>query len=286
VKALLRRCIYWVGQHAARSYIAGPDVQDAIEICRQAAGYGWSSTICPWDGAEDTPDGVARSYETALESVGRGRLDCYLSIKVPSLGYNPGLLKSLLTSAGRHGIRVHFDAQEPETASPTFAMIEEARSYYDNLGCTLPSRWRRSVADVETAIRMNIPVRVVKGQWPDPGAPDRDPCEGYLQVIDALAGRARKVSVATHDISLARESLGRLKNAGTPCELEQLYGLPLRIETVSRPLDVDVRIYVPYGNAYLMYAIEEVRKKPVILYWLMKDAILRNRKSQKLKLRK
>jgi len=42
-----------------------------------------------------------------------------------------------------------------------------------------------------------------------------------------------------------------------------------------------VRVYVPYGHAFLIYASAQVRR-PVILLWLMRDALLRSRSRYRL----
>src|SRR5204862_6160169 len=119
---------------------------------------------------------------------------------------------------------VHFDALASDTVEPTFDLIAKVRDIYPKLGCTLPSWWRRSIADADRSIELGLRVRVVKGEWKGPDEDEIDPREGFLNLIDQLAGRATHVAVATHNPMMARLSLRRLKNAGTPCELELLYG--------------------------------------------------------------
>jgi|HubBroStandDraft_1064217.scaffolds.fasta_scaffold02441_3 CelD/BcsL family acetyltransferase involved in cellulose biosynthesis len=263
-----------VFQHIAPRYVAGPEIEDAIRICRQLDVKGWGSTICPWDGPNDTPKAIASSYTKALQAIAAAKLDCYLSIKVPSLKYDFGLLKGLLEVASQHNARVHFDSLAPDTASRSFALLDKAASIYRNLGCTLPSRWRRSATDAETAVALGVAVRVVKGQWADPAQPDIDWRRHYLDLIDILAGRVSMVAVASHDVELAKDSLVKLTQSRTPCELEQLFGLPLRVREVAKPLGVSLRIYVPYGHAYVPYALVEIKKRPVILSWIVRDLLL------------
>jgi proline dehydrogenase len=115
-------------------------------------------------------------------------------------------------------------------------------------------------------------VRVVKGQWADPVKPEVDLREGFLSVIDRLAGRARSVSVATHDAALAKEAVKRLLNKKTSCELELLYGLPLEpVSGIALAAGVKIRLYLPYGHGWLPYAISKVYENPRILWWVLRD---------------
>lgn len=184
-------------------------------------------------------------------------------------------LASLFEAAGNGGIRIHFDSLALETAHPSLLLLEEVVRLYGQVGYTLPLRWRRSHADAEKIIELGVAVRVVKGQRSDPAGESGDPNLNFLALVDRLAGRAAQVAIATHDRELAREALLRLQRAGTKCELEQLYGLPMGWEQVARPLGIPGRIYLPYGHAYLSYALSEVWRRPIILVWLLNDLIFK-----------
>lgn len=264
----------WVVKHAATSYIAGSELQDAIIACRQFVPRGIGSTICPWDSKNDTPKQVLTTYKKALSTIADEKLDCYLSIKTPSIEYNFKMLQELTTIARKHNTRIHFDSLAPDTASSSMTLLKRTLPIYDNLGYTLPSRWKRSTNDAKMLIDLGVPVRIVKGQWEDPSGPINDPNSNFLDLVNSFAGQANHIAIATHDTALAKESLSRLKASGTACELEQLYGLPSRVDSVSTPLGIPARIYVPYGHAYLSYALLEIKKRPIILTWLFKDFLL------------
>lgn len=270
---ILGRTGRWLAEQAATSYVAGAEVPDAMRLCRQYAQRGITSAICPWDSPVDTPDQVCATYLTALQAIRDEGLDCYLSIKAPSLQYSLPRIASLVAVAESRGIRIHFDSLALESAHPSLLLLEEAVRLYGGIGYTLPSRWKRSLADAERVIELGVAVRVVKGQRSDPEGEQGNPNADFLALVDRLAGRAKLVAIATHDRELARESLRRLQRAGTTCELEQLYGLPMGWEQVARPLGVPARIYIPYGHAYLSYALSEVWRRPIIIAWLLKDLL-------------
>lgn len=264
--------LFWAAvQQAAHAYVAGPALADAIHVCHSLAGNGFAATVSCWNSGDDRPDDNAARYLAAIAGIASEGLDSYLSLKLPDLGFSAPLVARILEQAQRQGVPVHFDSLALDTASPSVALLSglPPGSVY---GCTLPGRWRRSLDDADRAIALGLRVRVVKGQWADPADPTRDPAEGFLQVVDRLAGRVPAVAVATHDPALARSALARLRAAGTPAELELLFGLPARfVLEAARAEGVPVRVYVPYGKAFLPYAVKQIRKNPRIAWWTLRD---------------
>ena len=258
---------------AARGYVAGPALPDALRLAQTFAAQGVpASTLCFWDAQDDPPRHVADMYLATVRAIQSAHLDSYVSIKAPSLDFDAGLLAEIADTAGEAGIRMHFDSLGVETVDRTFRLMERARTHGAPLGCTIPGRWRRSPRDAQLASQMGLRVRVVKGQWPDP-ADAVDPHSGFLDVIEALAGGAAPVAVATHQPVLAAAAVRKLQSAGTPCEMELLYGLPSRgVLKTARSLGVPVRYYLPYGHAWLPYALRQARRDPRILWWVLRDA--------------
>ena len=260
---------------ASAAYVAGPELQNAIAAIDKFSIQGATSTIGYWDSGEEAPRAVADIYLAALKAIEQKGSNTYLSIKAPALGLSSSLVAEVAARSRAANIGIHFDALGHDTVDRTFELIGEATQCSARVGCTLPGRWHRSTADVERIVDLGVRVRVVKGQWADPDDPNIDLRTGYLATIDRLAGRATHVTVATHDPLLAAESFRRLQAAGTSCELELLFGLPMNgVRKVAAQAGVKVRVYIPYGESYLPYALSQVRKKPQILWWVMRDTLI------------
>lgn len=258
---------------AAQAYVAGSTVQQALGVARELSRDGVANTVAFWDSKCDLPGRVIEMYLEAVCACADSGLNSYISIKAPSFELDPSRLYPVLKSARANSIKIHFDALAPETVDATFSLIEESLLVHSDIGCTLPGRWSRSLRDAELAIRLGLSVRVVKGQW---AALDDEinASAGFLNVVKLLAGRARHVSVATHDPSLARHALEILKKQGTPCELELLHGFPREgVLKATRDLQLPVRFYLPYGHAWLPYALRHALLKPQILWWLLRDGL-------------
>ncbi len=254
-----------MAQRVARDRIGGHTVADAISVARRLDGEGRPCTLGFWDTPDYSRQQVLATYIEAIGALTAADLDATLSIKPPAIGFEPRLSADLARAAAERGIGLHCDSHGTEAADASCAMIEAMLGILpaDRLGTTLPGRWRRSLADADWAVERGLAVRVVKGQWPDPGDPGRDLGRGCLEVIDRLAGRARLVAVATHEVALLAAAIGRLRAAGTACRAELIHGAP-----TGAALDwaahngVDVRIYVPFGKGFLPNVIGMLRRDP------------------------
>jgi proline dehydrogenase len=284
LSALLKRLALrlWrpIERRAAGAYLAGARLSDALAAGDRIAARGYGIVIGFWNADDDAPERVAAEDVTALEALGPRGASWYLSVKAPALGYSGELVGRILGAAAPIGAIVHFDSHGPETAERTLALALEARAAHEAVGITVPGRWRRSLSDAERAAEGGLRVRVVKGEWADPDEPEIDMREGFLAVVDRLAGRAAHVCVATHDAQLAREAVGRLAASGTPHDLELLVGLPFEPAVeVARGAGLPVRVYVPYGHASLRYGLGYLRRNPRRVWWLVRDLLLRRRRA-------
>lgn len=257
---------------ASRAYVPGPGLDDAVRMARRMEDKGMAVTIGYFNADDDPPELVHDQDCAAVAAAASLAQPAYVSVKVPPLRYALHRARDIARRTARHHQWLHVDSHGPETAQPTLDVLDALRAEQPQLSLTVPGRWQRSLLDCDWATQRGIRVRVVKGQWPCPEQPDMDLRTGFLAVIDRLAGRATEVAVATHDAPLAREALRRLQRAGTPCELELLCGLPQReVVAVARELNVPVRFYIPYGTAWLPYALGQLVRKPQLWGWMLRD---------------
>jgi proline dehydrogenase len=277
LKARLRRLarlpLHLALQAAGRVYVPGQQLGDALSIAHKLSDSGIATTLGYFHGMHDSPERIAGISRDIIQAVAELQPRGYLSIKAPALNYDMALIGGLLQATSERGLLAHFDSHEHYTAEQTLACVRQAASLGSPVGLTIPGRWQRSPDDADEVSELGVRVRVVKGEWGDPTAPHLDPRQGYLNVVDRLAGKARQVAIATHDPWLARESLSRLQAAGTDCELELLNGLPRReMLALAREFKVAVRVYIPFGIAWRPYALSKAAQNPRIVWWVLRDA--------------
>jgi proline dehydrogenase len=250
--------------------LPGPGAAATARRCAGLDRKGLATTVGYFDIPGARPENiVAANLDVARQLAGRGA-QAYLSVKAPPLDFAAARLRTVAEA----GLTLMFDAHAPTDANRTLELVSGLLDEFPRTGFALPARWRRSLADAAAFRDTSARIRVVKGEWPDPEWPDPDVEASYLCLVARLAGREAPVAVATHDPHLAERALTRLLRAGTPCELEQLRGLPSRRTiAVARRLGVPVRVYVPFGPGWWPYALDKALARPYLLAWMIRDRL-------------
>lgn len=270
--AMLRTARYALPSRIERA-LPGPDGAAAARLCAGLHRRGLSTTIGYFAASDATPDDVLAGNLAGVAALAGRASDTCLALKAPQLGHDPARIDAIADAAATAGMPIVFDAHAPRETDATLAAVERVLSTSPGTGCALPTRWRRSALDAERLRDTSARIRVVKGEWPDPEGEDMDEASArYLGVIAILAGREATVAVATHRPSLAERALRMLSETGTPCELEQLRGMPgRRTRKIARQLGVPVRVYVPFGPGWWPYAIDKALARPYLPLWLLRD---------------
>jgi proline dehydrogenase len=273
--AALRKARYAL-PHLVERVFPGPGAKAVSRRCRTLNRRGLAATPGYFQSGEARPeDIVAANVAVAGLLADRGG-DVYLSVKAPPMAFDPAHLRKVAEAAAAARLTLMFDAHAPGDAERTLEAVAGLLREFPGTGFALPARWRRSLADSAAFRDGSARIRVVKGEWADPDWAGVDVDSSYLALVGRLAGRAAPVAIATHDPDLAARALTLLLDSGTPCELEQLRGLPgRRTVAVARRLGVPVRVYVPFGPGWWPYAIDKALARPYLLSWMIRDRLAR-----------
>jgi proline dehydrogenase len=272
-RAMLSKARYALPKHLER-VVSGPGPAAAIRHCRTLNRSGLAATVGYFQSADAGPEEIVEANAAVAKLLADRPGDVYLSVKAPPLAFDAAHLRRIADAAKAAGLALMFDAHAARDAERTLETVSLFLPDFPQTGFALPARWRRSLADAARFRDTSARIRVVKGEWADPQWPEADVLGNYLALIARLAGRESPVAVATHDPGLAERALSLLLQAGTPCELEQLRGLPSRRTTaIARRLGVPVRVYVPFGPGWWPYALDKALARPYLLSWMIKDQL-------------
>lgn len=275
-RAALRNARYAL-PHLVERLVPGPGPSAAARRCRKLNRNGLAATLGYFQAASALPEDIVAANVAAAGHLAGREGDAYLSVKAPPLRFEPARLREIADAAAASNMNLMFDAHAPKDAERTLDAVSDLLPDFPGTGFVLPARWIRSRGDAARFRDTSARIRLVKGEWADPEWRGMDVEASYLALAARLAGRAAPVAVATHDPGLAERALALLLAAGTPCELEQLRGLPARrTMAVASRLGVPVRLYVPFGPGWWPYALDKALARPYLLSWMVRDRLARN----------
>ncbi|HYC81291.1 MAG TPA: GNAT family N-acetyltransferase, partial [Solirubrobacterales bacterium] len=257
---------------AKASYVAGPELDDALLEEARYAGAGYRTSVGFWNGPSDPPTRVAAEARASAEALPPGS---EVSIKLAPIGGDGPVLDELVALCAERDLTLHLDALLPEGADATRdAALRLSRDHPGRVGCTLPGRWARSVEDARELSGTGVRVRVVKGEVAAGEGDEAELGAGFLAVVAALAGGSSLVEVASHDAPLVKRALGVLLESGTDCEHQVLHAMHAAsaIRAAHR-LGVATRVYVPYGTGRVPYTMATLQEHPTSTLTLARDLL-------------
>jgi len=272
--ATLRDARYALPRQIERR-LRGPGPAAAALLCRRAQDKGVAATIGYFQAEDARPDEIVAAYVAIAARLAKLEGDFYLSVKAPPLAFDSAHLDAIADAAAAAGLALLFDAHAPADAARTLDAAAALLPACPRTGLALPARWRRSLADAARFRDTPARIRIVKGEWAAPDWADPDVEDNFLRLVVALAGRSAPVAIATHDADLAEQALRILQAAGTPCELEQLRGLPRRrTSAIAKRLGVPIRLYIAFGPGWWPYAVDKALARPYLPAWMLKDLLV------------
>jgi proline dehydrogenase len=240
---------------SARGYVAGRDVAEAIHVVRRLEAAGPHASVDLFGertSAAEAP-GVVRGYRELCERLGHETgPDTWISLDLSHVAFDPARLEEI-AAAVPPGRRLQIGAEEAAVTDRALDLVLGASRAGHAVEATLQANLRRSPADADRLAAAGVPVRLVKGAYVErpadalPWGAETDAAYGAL--ARRLHAAGSDVALATHDRALRDRLLAELPAAR--CEL--LLGVCPSDATELAATGHDVRVYVPYGEAWFRY---------------------------------
>ena len=275
-------------------YIAGPELDDAVETVRALNEAGKKATLDVLGEevqAVEEAAAIRTEYERAMDVIEAEGLDANVSVKLTGLGLkvDPRLcaesVRALTLKSEERGRFVRIDMEDSSTTTATLELYRELRAEgHDNLGIVLQAMLRRTLDDVLELADLRPNVRVCKGIYVEPAEIAYQGDEAirfnFVETISTLWARGAKVAVATHDEILVEKALALIREGGLgPERYEFQLLLGVRENLADEPVrdGHTVRVYVPYGQKWYEYSLRRLQENPKIAGYVARDTLGRLR---------
>ena len=267
----------------AKRFIAGEDLNSALISIQKIhkAGFLSSLDILGEDVASrEQADAAREVYLDLLKKIDQENLPMDYSVKLTQMGLDIDKsfcrdnLENILVNAGKNTVR--FDMEGSPHTQATLDMCFDLHSKHKNLGQAVQAYLFRSPSDVEALIENQISVRLCKGAYKEDPAiafQSMDDIRGnFLSMAFRLLKEGHMPAIATHDEYLLGEILAfisREKINSDSFYFEMLYGVGRDLQKTLLAKGFQVRIYTPFGDAWLPYTLRRlIEKKENILFVL------------------
>jgi proline dehydrogenase len=275
------------GRHVADRFVAGETLESAVGVAHSLNDEGLKVSMDHLGEHVTSVDEavVAKdSYLACAGAIDSAGLDANISVKLTQLGM--GLddelaarhIDEIAAAAKQVGTSVTIDMEESTYTEATISLYENAQKKHGNLGIAIQAYLLRSAADLDRIIPLGGHIRLCKGAYAEP--PDIA-YQGDSEVdrsFDRLAALLMtspdiKPAVASHDDARLAPVLEAATSRTEPWEFQMLYGVRRDRQRELASAGDDVRVYVPYGEAWYPYLTRRMAERPANLAFFARALI-------------
>ncbi len=269
----------------ARRFVAGESVDDLVRAAREANAAGLTFTANYLGESERSREAAREAgdvYLRVLERITAEELRGGVSLKFTQLGQEIGEpfldenLGRLLRRADEAGLFVRFDMESSDYTDPTLDAFEKLWSEgWRGIGVVLQSYLYRTEGDVARMNELGAPVRLCKGAYAEPPAvawQERDEVDrNFVRCMCRLLADGTYPAIATHDprmIDATRDFASTERIGAERFEFQMLHGVRRDLQRELLEEGWNVRVYVPFGDAWYPYLMRRLAERPANVVFL------------------
>jgi proline dehydrogenase len=285
MNAVLDRLPASVVRRAARRYLGGATVSEAMDVVRSLAAQGTSATLAVVGEAAQTPEYAEqylREFLGVIKAVADTGFDVHLGVKLTGLGleFDPQFararLLSLAEAAAAIGSVVEVDMEQARYVDLTLETVRAVRRTMPNVQAVVQAELYRTAEDARALIADHIPTRVVKGAYKEgrTHAYSRPEVirDSYLGLVRQYLTAGVHVGVATHDEYLIFHVLRLAEELGVSAdayEFQMLKGIEEQMRVALVRSGHPVRVTVSFGTDAHKWSVRRLKENPEIIRYML-----------------
>jgi len=276
-----------IGRRVAQRFVAGVSLEDAIGAARSLNEEGLKVSldhlgehVSNLEEAESCKD----SYVTCVAAIDAAGLEANISVKLTQLGMGlddaiaSAHVGEIAAGAASIGMSVTIDMEDSKYTEATISIYERVQREHGNLGIAIQAYLRRSAEDLERVMSLGGHVRLCKGAYAEPQDVAYQTRSEVDQSYDRLASTLMRFSathpaIASHDDGRIEHVLESAAMRQEPWEFQMLYGVRRDRQRELVRLGHDVRVYVPYGEAWYPYLTRRLAERPANLMFFARALV-------------
>jgi len=288
---------------AASRFVAGENVNDAIEVVKELNSKGITATLDQLGEHTSTIDEAKNSTSgilEVLEKINANDVRANVSIKLTQIGLALSEeecernLELILEKAKNLNNFIRIDMEDSPFTVSTIRLFRKMKvKGYKDIGIVVQSCLYRTESDIRGLLREGASFRLVKGAYKEPSEVafpkkrdvdssfdelTRIMLEGAVQQgsrEESENGRIPPVTaIGTHDekrIKFATSYIQSFKLSKKILEIQMLYGIRRDLQEQIAKDGYPVRIYVPFGTHWYPYFVRRLAERPANIWFFISN---------------
>ena len=271
----------------AGKYIAGEELQDAINLVKQLNSKGIFATLDVLgesiQNKEEAIEAKKKCIEV-IEAIETNKLMANLSIKPTQMGlaideeFAFQQILEIVQKAKSFDNFVRIDMEDSPFTDPTIRVYKKVNEKIGHVGVVLQAYLKRTLSDIEQLNKLGTNYRICKGIYVEPESiayKKRQAIrDNFLKALRLMLENRNYVGIATHDDYLIGNSYKMIKEMNIPkdkFEFQMLLGVKEELRDRINSDGYKVRIYVPFGEDWFAYSIRRLKENPQIAGYVFKN---------------
>lgn len=276
---------------AARKFIPGENLSDAIQAAKTYKNYGIFSTfthlgenILSLKEAKCVTD----LYIDALNQIELEDLNAEISLKLTQIGLNLSVEQAqnnfeiIAKKAAHIHTFVWIDIEGSEYTDSTIEFYQQQKKNFSNIGICLQSYLFRTKDDFTGLLFIPTAIRLVKGAYNEPEQiafkNKKDVDQNFLslaiRLLKEIEQKNSRAAFATHDPNLIKQIQNEAKKLNISrdkLEFQMLYGIKTEDQYRLANEGYKITILVSYGKAWYSWYMRRLAERPANIWFVLKN---------------
>ncbi len=263
----------------ARRFIAGEQVEEAIEAAREVERQGLMVTLDLLGesvASHEEARAATFAYIAVMEAIERAGVGRNISLKLTQLGLDIDQatcvdnLRRIFDVAAKSEFFVRIDMENSPYTDRTLDTFETLWGIgYRQAGVVIQSYLRRSTADITRVNALGARIRLVKGAYRESAAvafqQKTEVDAAFVEQMKLLLTEGTYPAIATHDPAMIDATTSFAKANGIAhdrYEFQMLYGIRRDLQASLARDGHPFRVYVPFGKEWFPYFMRRLGERP------------------------
>jgi len=271
----------------AKRFVAGTTLEEALSVTQHLHAKGLQVTLDHL--GEDVTDrrkanNAAKTYIAVLNTLKKQGVKANIAVKLSQIGLaiNQKLalknLKAILLTAKKDNLVVEIDMEGSKYTDGTIACYTNVIHKHPRTVLALQAYLYRSPDDLKKIARFKGNVRIIKGAYKESDniafAKKEEVNKQYVTLTQYALNHCPFTFIGTHDEVIIRHLKNFVKYHKIPqkkYEFQMLYGIRQGLQEQLVSQGHNVRVYLPYGEAWFPYFSRRIRERKENFLFVLKN---------------